>query len=108
MVKVEGLLEHVGYSEQWVTNMLSCSKNELLSLCLLSSSGHAPHSMGESLESIGCVSSSDTSVAVIAWKEGMIKKGELLSEKKSLGSFFRISVTYNTNMIAFYMYNMYA
>lgn len=83
MAKAEGILEHVVYSEQWVTNMLSCSKNELLSLCLLSSSGHAPHSMGESLESIGCVSSSDTSVAVIAWKEGMIKKGELLSDKKN-------------------------
>ena len=50
--------------------MLSCSKNELLSLRLLSASGHAPHCMGECLEGVGRVSSGDTSVAVIAWREG--------------------------------------
>jgi hypothetical protein len=50
--------------------MLSCSKNEFLSLRLLSSSGHAPHCVGERLEGIGCISSSDTSVAIIAWREG--------------------------------------
>ena len=50
--------------------MLSCSENELLSLRLLSPSSHAPHRVGERLEGIGCVSSSDTSVAVIAWRKG--------------------------------------
>lgn len=66
--------------------MLSCSQNKLLSLCLLSPSGHAPHCMGERLEGVGRVPSSYTSVAVIAWREGdNDKNSDNLASKHFVG-----------------------
>ena len=67
------------------TNVLSCSKNELLSLCLLGSSCHASHCVGECLEGIGSVSSSDTSVAIIAWRERGKEGGRGEGERRGKG-----------------------
>ena len=46
--------------------MLSGRQDELLCLRLLGTSGHTPHSVSESLQSISCVSSCYSSVTVVA------------------------------------------